>query len=182
MIFSPSNPSEDIDQDPVNRNAGRDEETRSSGGFSTRFRKSWKRFSASRPGRRFQDRYAHRKSLRRKRERKLIRSNWLRKFDLARFMYLGGGLLLILLSAVGGWLPVLGWGTFFLGLGLIAGEFRPAARLMDWGEKRGRKAFRPVWRFFLTLPRWLQFIIPILIALGTFALVAKIFHVTFLGG
>lgn len=150
--------------------------------LSARFRDSWRRFSASRPGRRFQDRYAYRKSLRRKRSRKLIKSSWLRKFDLARLLYLGGGVLLICLSAVGGWLPVLGWGTVFLGLGLIAGEFRPAARLMDWGEKRGRKTFRPVWHLFLTLPRWLQFIIPLLITLGTFALAVKAFQVAFLGG
>ncbi|MGI8650856.1 MAG: hypothetical protein ACR2KW_10855 [Rubrobacter sp.] len=150
--------------------------------LSTRFRESWKRFSASRPGKRFQDRYAYRKSLRRKRARRLMRSGWLRKFDLARVLYLGSGIILICLSAIGGWLPVLGWGTVFLGLGLIAGEFRPAARLMDWGEKRGRKLFRPVWHLYLILPRWLQFILPLAIALGTFALMVMVFRATFTGG
>ncbi|WP_119066345.1 hypothetical protein [Rubrobacter indicoceani] len=150
--------------------------------LSTRFRESWKRFASSRPGQRFQDRYSYRKSLRRKRARRLVRSSWLRKFDLARIFYLGGGIILICLSAVGGWLPVLGWGTVFLGLGMIAGEFRPAARFMDWAEKRGRKAFRPVWHLYLLLPRWLQFVLPLLIALGTFALMVMVFRATFAGG
>lgn len=53
--------------------------------------------------------------------------------------YAGGGLVLIVASLLLGWLPALGLGSAFLGLGMIASEFWPAARLMDWGEVRVRK-------------------------------------------
>lgn len=186
MISSPPNRPEDppgLDESSVeNRYVAQPEKLRFTKRLSTRFRDSWKRFAVSRAGRRFQDRYSYRKSLRRKRSRRLVRSGWLRKFDLTRLLYLGGGFVLICLSAVGGWLPVLGWGTVFLGLGLIAGEFRPAARMMDWMEVKGRKLGRPLWHLYLTFPRWLQFILPLAFALGMFALAIRVLHITFLGG
>ncbi len=48
-----------------------------------------------------------------------------------------------------GVLPGPGTLTVFLGLGMIAGEFRPVARLLDWAEVRVRKLGRRVkdtWR------------------------------------
>jgi Putative transmembrane protein (PGPGW) len=45
-------------------------------------------------------------------------------------------------SIVFGVLPGPGTLTFFLGLGMIAGEFRPVARLLDWAEVRVRKLGR----------------------------------------
>ena len=41
------------------------------------------------------------------------------------------GLLIVAVSAVGGLLPGPGWGTAIIGFALIAGEFLPAARLLD---------------------------------------------------
>lgn len=38
--------------------------------------------------------------------------------------------------------PGPGWLIFFLGLGLIAGEFLPVARFMDWAEVRLRRLAR----------------------------------------
>jgi Putative transmembrane protein (PGPGW) len=35
-------------------------------------------------------------------------------------------------------LPGPGMLTFFVGVGMIAGEFRPVARLLDWAEVRAR--------------------------------------------
>jgi hypothetical protein len=46
----------------------------------------------------------------------------------------------IVLSAFFGWLPALGWGTAILGLAMIAGEFYPVARLMDYRWGRGQRS------------------------------------------
>ena len=59
-----------------------------------------------------------------------------------------GGLVIAIISLVLGILPGPGTLTFFLGLGMIAGEFYPVARLLDWAEVRLRKAAqgaREVW-------------------------------------
>lgn len=94
-------------------------------------------------------------------------------------MYIAGGLSLILVSALFGWLPVLGWGTVFLGLGIIAGESYPVARMMDRLELRARKVFGPLGRRFAGLPTWAQLCISLTIALITFALVRDLFSSVF---
>ncbi len=69
--------------------------------------------------------------------------------DPRKLFYVVGGLILALGSLVFGVLPGPGTLTFFLGLGMIAGEFRPVARLLDWAEVRARKFGRWVrgtWR------------------------------------
>lgn len=38
--------------------------------------------------------------------------------------------------------PGPGWVIIFLGLGMIVGEFRPAARFLDWVEVRARRLAR----------------------------------------
>lgn len=88
-----------------------------------------------------------------------------------RLANLLGGAALIVVSAVFGWLPVLGWGTAFLGLGMIAGEFYPAARLMDRLEVGARRLFGPPAKTLAGLPAWMQLPISLAIALATFALV-----------
>ena len=95
-------------------------------------KKRWRLFAAGRPGFRFRERYLARKRAR------SGRSGWSRAFAVA------GGSALVLLSALFGWLPVLGWGTVALGLGMIAGEFYPAARLMDRLEVGSRALFGPL--------------------------------------
>ena len=52
-----------------------------------------------------------------------------------------------------GVLPGPGTLTFFVGVGMIAGEFLPVARLLDWAEVRVRKLgtwIREVWRLSVT--------------------------------
>jgi hypothetical protein len=44
------------------------------------------------------------------------------------------GILIVPVSAVGGLLPGPGWGTAIIGFALIAGEFLPAARVLDRAE------------------------------------------------
>lgn len=132
-----------------------------------RIKKSWRLFASSSPGWRFRDRYRLHKSRRRG------------PFDLARLFHIICGMALIVLSALFGWLPVLGWGTALLGLGMIAGEFYPVARLMDWLEVRARRLFKPLGKVFLRLPAWAQFSISLAIAVSTFALVYGAYSLTF---
>src|SRR5215210_697971 len=124
-----------------------------------RVKKSWRQFASSRPGRRFRDRYHRHQSSRRGR------------FDPVRLFYITGGVVLVVVSALFGWLPVLGWGTVVLGLGMIAGELYPVARLMDWLEVRATRLFAPVGKAFMRLPAWAQLSISLTVAVSTFALV-----------
>lgn len=86
-------------------------------------RRHWQEFSQSRPGRRFQDRY------RRRQESQTGRRIISRIFNITL------GVLLVASSALGGLLPVLGWGTAIIGFSLIAGEVLSAALLLDKTEK-----------------------------------------------
>ena len=101
-----------------------------------RFRRSWHGFSDGRTGRRFRDRYHRRR-----------RSG--KKTRLTTILALTGGLALMLAGLVMVVAPGPGWITFFLGLGVVSGEFLPAARLMDRGEVKARKLIRKaakLWR------------------------------------
>jgi hypothetical protein len=102
-----------------------------------RTKQSWRRFKGSEPGHRFQDRY---------RRRQQSEHGWR---DPSRLFYVVGGLVLAVGSLLLGVLPGPGMLTFFLGLGMIAGEFGPAARLLDWAEVGARGVARwggGIWR------------------------------------
>src|SRR5215212_10166324 len=105
-------------------------------------RTSWRIFAGGRPGLRFRERY------------RLRQSRGRGTFHPARLSYLAGGIALIVVSALLGWLPVLGWGTVFLGLGMIAGEFYLVARLMDQLEARARISMGPLAKKLARLPGW----------------------------
>jgi hypothetical protein len=91
----------------------------------------WRSFSYGRPGKRFQERY------RRLQERG--QGQW----GVRRILNLTLGVLIVAVSAVGGLLPGPGWGTAIIGFALIAGEFLPAARLLD----RAELTLRAFWQF-----------------------------------
>ena len=102
-----------------------------------RTKQSWREFKESKPGQRIQERY---------RRRRQSEHGWR---DPRKLFYVLGGLVLAIGSLVLGVLPGPGTLTFFLGLGMIAGEFLPAARVLDWAEVRLRKLGRwvgSVWR------------------------------------
>src|ERR671910_3224730 len=102
-----------------------------------RTKQSWQRFRASKPGQRFQDRY---------RRRQQSEHGWK---DPRRLFYVLGGLILAAGSLAFGVLPGPGMLTFFVGVGMIAGEFGPVARLLDRAEVRARELGRwvgGVWR------------------------------------
>jgi len=95
-----------------------------------KIRESWQSFKESEPGQRYKDRY---------RRRQQSKSG---EFDLGLVVSVLGGVLIVLggIVAVPG--PGPGWLIVFLGLGLVAGEFRPIARFMDWAEVRLRRLAR----------------------------------------
>jgi hypothetical protein len=91
--------------------------------------KEWRWFlKQSAPGCRFRDRYRRRQ--RAGRERSTLR----------RASYVAFGIVIALGSLLLAPLPGPGWGTFFVGLGIVAGEVSRVARLLDRGEVKLREA------------------------------------------
>ena len=132
-----------------------------------RIRWNWHHFASGRAGLRFRERYRLHQSRRRG------------GFDIVRISYIVGGALLIAVSALLGWLPVLGWGTAILGLSMIAGEFYSVARLMDWLELRARELLGPLGKAFVRMPTWAQLSVSTMITVSTFALVYGLYSLSF---
>jgi len=132
-------------------------------------KKRWRLFAGGRPGFRFRERYLARKRAR------SGRPGWSRVFSVA------GGAALFVLSALFGWLPVLGWGTAVLGLGMIAGEFYPAARLMDRLEVGSRRLLGPLVGALVGLPAWARLCASVAGALAGLALAYWLYSLA-LGG
>ena len=84
----------------------------------------------SAPGRRFKDRYRRRQQAGRNRS------------TLGRACYVAFGVAIAIGSLVLAPLPGPGWGTFFVGLGIVAGEVAHVAHLLDRAEVRLREALR----------------------------------------
>jgi hypothetical protein len=99
--------------------------------------KEWRWFiKESAPGCRFRDRYRRRQQL--GRDRSMFR----------RASYVAIGVALAIVSLLLAPLPGPGWGTFFVGSGIVAGEVLLVARLLDQGEVKLREALqriRGVW-------------------------------------
>jgi len=84
----------------------------------------------STPGCRFRDRYRRRQQAGRNRS------------VLRRACYVAFGVAVAIGSLLLAPLPGPGWGTFFVGLGIIAGEVVQVARLLDRGEVKLREALQ----------------------------------------
>jgi|SRR5215203_319417 hypothetical protein len=134
-----------------------------------RVRTSWRIFASGRSGLRFRERY------------RLRQSRGHGTFHPARLLYIAVGTALVAVSALFGWLPVLGWGTVFVGLAMIAGEFSSVARLMDRLEARARILFGPLGKKLAGLPAWTQLSVSLTVALVTFALMYGLYSLTFSG-
>jgi hypothetical protein len=87
-------------------------------------------FMQSSSGCRFRDRYRRRQQSGRDRS------------ILARTCYVAFGIAMAIGSLLLAPLPGPGWGTFFVGLGIVAGEVLYVARLLDRGEVRLREALQ----------------------------------------
>jgi len=91
----------------------------------------WRRFlNQSAPGHRFKDRYRRRQQAGRNRS------------TLKRACYVAFGVAIAIGSLVLAPLPGPGWGTFFVGLGIVAGEVAYVAHSLDRAEVRLREALR----------------------------------------
>lgn len=100
-------------------------------GMIGRLKDDWRYFKDGVPGERFEERYKHRQKIRR---------SW---WSPVRLFNIIVGTILVVGSAAFGWAPGPGMLTFVIGLGMIAGEFRFAARFLDWAEIKTRK----LWNF-----------------------------------
>jgi uncharacterized protein (TIGR02611 family) len=91
----------------------------------------WRWFlKQSEPGCRFRDRYRRRQQT--GRDRSMLR----------RACYAAFGIAIAIGSLILAPLPGPGWGTFFVGMGIVAGEVSHVARLLDRGEVRLREALQ----------------------------------------
>jgi hypothetical protein len=91
----------------------------------------WRLFlKHSAPGRRFRDRYCRRQQAGHDRS------------SLKRACYVALGAAIAIGSLVLAPLPGPGWGTFFVGLGIVAGEVSHVAHFLDRAEVRLREALR----------------------------------------
>ena len=88
-------------------------------GMIENWREDWRRFNTSRPGFRFRDRY-------RRRQRSGPGG-----LDFRKALYVVVGLAVAIVSLLLAPLPGPGWGTFFVGLMILAGELLIIARLLD---------------------------------------------------
>ncbi len=100
-------------------------------------RKDWDCFRENDPGKRFMGRYERRQEGGR---------GWK---DPSRLFNVVVGTILVVGSVFFGWAPGPGMLTFAIGLGMIADEFRFAARFLDWAEVWLRK----FWQFVVDLWR-----------------------------
>ena len=108
--------------------------------MTVRMRRSLQDFQASKPGRRFRDRYDRRHQEQRSR------------LSPSSILYMVGGVLLVIASVFLGPAPGFGFGTGFLGLALLASEVYFIARFLDKAEVKLRslgRELRDIWR---TLP------------------------------
>ncbi len=130
-----------------------------------RMRDGWRRFEASKPGHRFRDLY-HRRQ----------RSAPGRS-DLRKALLIVGGIAIAVASLLLAPLPGPGWGTFLVGLTILAGELRIVARLLDWGEVKLRGPARRARAVWASMPAALRLLIGVMVpvcgaALGLWALVS----------
>jgi hypothetical protein len=126
----------------------------------------WRQFlKQSAPGRRFRDRYRRRQQV--CRDRSTFR----------RVCYVAFGVAVMIGSLALAPLPGPGWGTFIVGLGMVAGEVLHVALLLDRTEVKLREALRHakgVWGKSASTARAL---IALTISLGVVATVYGAYHV-----
>ena len=116
-----------------------------------RMRDGWRRFEASKTGHRFRDRY------RRHRRRGQSRS------ALRKVLVIVGGIVVAVASLLLAPLPGPGWGTFLVGLVIIAGELLILARFLDWAEMKLRGPVRRAKVVWASLPAAVRLLIGIVV-------------------
>jgi hypothetical protein len=125
----------------------------------------WRRFlGQSAPGRRFRDRYCRRQQAGRDRS------------TLGRACYVAFGIAIAIGSLVLAPFPGPGWVTFFVGLGMIAGEVLHVARFLDRAEVKLRKALRHAKGMWDNLALTGRVMITLMITLGVLASAYGAYH------
>ena len=130
-----------------------------------RMRDAWRRFQASKPGHRFRDRYRRRQQSAHGRG------------ALQKVLLIVGGVLIAVASLLLAPLPGPGWGTFLLGLIILAGELLILARLLDRAEVKLRGPARRAKVVWKSLPAVIRLLISVAIpvcgaVLGLWALLS----------
>ena len=128
-----------------------------------RIRADWRRFEAGKSGFRFRERYRRRK--RRGRG----------GFDLRKALYVVVGLAVTIASALLAPLPGPGWGTFLVGLMILAGELYIVARFLDRVEVMFRRPARRAKGAWARSPAAVRILVGVVVpicsvALGVWAL------------
>ena len=124
----------------------------------------WRRFlKQSAPGRRFRDRYCRRQQA----DRSMPK----------RVCYVSFGVAIAIGSLLLAPLPGPGWGTLFMGLGIVAGEVLHLARLLDRAEVRLREALRRAKGVGAKSAPVVRMLIALTISLGVVASVYGAYHV-----
>jgi Putative transmembrane protein (PGPGW) len=128
-------------------------------------KEEWRRFlGQSAPGRRFRNRYRRRQQA--GRERTSIR----------RASYVAFGIAIAIGSLVLAPFPGPGWVTFFVGLGMIAGEVLYVARFLDRAEVRLRGALRHAKGMWDELALTGRVLVALTISLGVVASAYGAYH------
>ena len=128
--------------------------------------KEWRWFfKHTAPGRRFRDRYHRRQQA--GRGRSILR----------RVCYVAFGIAIAIGSLALAPLPGPGWGTFFVGLGIVAGEVWHVARLLDRGEVKLRRALQRTKGVWDTSAPVTRVLIALTIFLGVMATVYGAYQV-----
>jgi hypothetical protein len=125
----------------------------------------WRRFlGQSAPGRRFRNRYRRRQQAGRDRS------------ALRRSCYVAFGIAIAIGSLVLAPFPGPGWVTFFVGLGMIAGEVLHVARFLDRAEVRLREALRHAKGMWEELALTGRVLVTLMISLGVVASAYGAYH------
>ena len=128
-------------------------------------REEWRRFlGQSAPGRRFRNRYRRRQQAGRDRS------------TLGKACYVAFGIAIAIGSLILAPFPGPGWITFFVGLGMIAGEVLQVARILDLAEVRLRGALRLAKGMWDKLALRGRVLVTLMISLGVVASAYGAYH------
>ena len=116
-----------------------------------RMRDTWRRFKAGKPGHRFRNRY--------RRNRRSGQG----RFALRKVLVIVGGIVIAVASLLLAPLPGPGWGTFLVGLVILAGELLILARFLDRAEMKLRGPVRWVKVVWASLPADIRLLIGIVV-------------------
>jgi Putative transmembrane protein (PGPGW) len=133
-----------------------------------RAKRSWRLFTSSKPGDRFQVRYYYHRQSRHGRS------------SLSRIFNIVVGSVLVVFSVFFGWAPGPGTLTLVIGLSMLGSEFLAVARFLDWAEVRLRKLAHLVGSVWRSSP--VGKVVVVLVALTLVFAFGYVIYSVFFGG